>query len=83
MSMNMIAVRDWKMKYVSKVGDVGLRAKLKATVNKKKAAKGRRDDTNNIYPTSKEKMKSQPCLDSEFDDELANHDIVYNVPNQP
>ena len=48
MSMNMIAVRDWKMKYVSKVGDVGLRAKLKATVNKKKAAKGRRDDTNNI-----------------------------------
>ena len=76
-----VVFRDWKMKYVSKVGDVALRAMLKATADKKKAAKGRRDDTDNTQPAKK--MKSQPCLDSEFDDELANHDIVYNVPNQP
>ena len=76
-----VVFRDWKMKYVSKSGDVALRALLKATVDKKKAAKGRRDDTDNTQPAKK--MKSQPCLDSEFDDELANHDIVYNVPNQP
>ena len=74
-----VVFRDWKMKYVSKVGDVGLRAKLKATVDKKKAAKGRRDDTDNTQPAKKMK----PCLDSGFDDELANHDIVYNIPNQP